>query len=98
MRTARIKLDGHCYYLVMTHLVAGAPLMGPAEKEQFRNLMRVYETFCGLRVLNNGRDRRLQSVRCIECPAYLDPIRKGHAAETGNVAAPGKAWRARPGR
>ena len=51
MRTARIKLDGHAYYHVMTHLVDGTPWMGPAEKEQFRKLMRAYETFSGLRVL-----------------------------------------------
>ncbi len=51
MRTARIKIEGHGYYHVMTHLVAGTPWMGPAEKEQFRKLMRAYETFCGLRVL-----------------------------------------------
>ncbi len=51
MRTARIKIDGHAYYHVMTHLVDGARRMGPAEKEQFCRLMRAYETFCGLRVL-----------------------------------------------
>ncbi len=51
MRTARIKLAGPAYYHVMTHLVDGTPWMGPTEKEQFRKLMRAYETFSGLRVL-----------------------------------------------
>ncbi len=48
MRTARIKLDGQAYYHVMTHLVDGAQWLGPAEKEQFRKLMRAYETFYGV--------------------------------------------------
>ncbi len=51
MRCSRIKINGHAYYRVMTHLVDGTPWMGPREKEHFRKLMRAYETFCGLHVL-----------------------------------------------
>ncbi len=51
MRSHRIKINGHAYYHVMTHLVDGTPRMGPLEKEHFRKLMRAYETFCGLHVL-----------------------------------------------
>ncbi len=51
MRNSRIKLDGHAFYHVLTQLVDGARPMGPEEREQFRILMRAYETFCGLHVL-----------------------------------------------
>ena len=59
--------------------------------------MRVYD------VIANGREfetawLRLPDKAGVRPAGSLDPIRKGHAAETGNGAAPGKAWRGRPGR
>ncbi len=35
MRSHRIKINGHAYCHVMTHLVDGTLRMGPREKEHF---------------------------------------------------------------
>lgn len=52
MRKARIKLeDGSGYYHTMSRVIEGRMALGPEEKEFFRNLMRLAEDFCGVRIL-----------------------------------------------
>jgi len=57
MRRARLKAPAdwelgvtHCAYRVVEERFA----FGPADKEQFVKLMREYEAFCGVEVLNCG--------------------------------------------
>ena len=52
MRKARIKLeDGSGYYHTMSRVIEGRMALGVEEKEFFRNLMRLAEDFCGVRIL-----------------------------------------------
>lgn len=51
MRGARIKLDGHAFYHCMSRVIERRLVLGRPEKEQFRQLLRACEDFCGVRVL-----------------------------------------------
>ena len=51
MRMSRIKLAGQAYYHVVSHLVAGTPLLDDMDKEFFRRWLRAYEIFSGVHVL-----------------------------------------------
>jgi putative transposase len=51
MRSSRIKADGLGYYHCMSRVVDRRMILGDAEREKFRELMRGAETFCGVRVL-----------------------------------------------
>lgn len=54
MRTARIKAPSShpvAFYHCTSRIVNGSPLLGEGEREQFRDYLRHYERFCGVRVL-----------------------------------------------
>lgn len=51
MRRSRLCPAGQQFYHVMSRTVAGTERFDGAEKENFRRMMRAYETFCGVRVL-----------------------------------------------
>ncbi len=96
MRTARIKLDGHAFYHVITHLADGTPRLGPEEKEQFRILMRAYEKFCGLHVLTYSI---LESSihMLLETPEHQEPdqravVRRMRAIYTPQQVREREAW------
>ncbi len=51
MRTARIKGEGGDYYHCMSRVIERKFVLGDAERERFRRLLRACEAFCGVRVL-----------------------------------------------
>jgi putative transposase len=51
MRAARIKGSGGACYHCVSHVIDRRAILGDAEKEAFRKLLRACEAFCGVRVL-----------------------------------------------
>ena len=92
-----LRLDHYIYWVGLTQVPAIGCVFSHCDsrdKQKADGVLGKVDETVRIGVVHGKGDEMVTLV----AEATLDPIRKGHAAETGNGAAPGKAWRGRPGR